>query len=149
MRSHGFQPEGLDVSARMLSLGKLRHPDAQFYHQDICAWEFPKKYDLISAWDSTFHLPIEEQEPVLKKMCHALAPCGVLIFTCGGTDAPGEIFGSFQGQDFEYSTLGISEYLRLLSEFGCVCRHLEYDQYPEEHVCVIAQRILQPCGETP
>jgi len=140
LHTHGFQAEGLDVSVRMVALAQQRHPETRFYHEDICAWEFPKEYDLITAWDSTFHLPIEEQEPVLKKMCRGLAPRGVLLFTCGGTDAPGEIAGAFQGQEFEYSSLGISEYLRILNESGCVCRHLEYDQYPEEHVYIIAQK---------
>jgi hypothetical protein len=31
--------------------------------------------------------------------------------------------------------------LQLLARFGCVCRHLEYDQYPEQHLRVIAQKI--------
>ncbi|MGM0632082.1 MAG: hypothetical protein ACQETO_02810 [Pseudomonadota bacterium] len=30
--------------------------------------------------------------------------------------------------------------LSLLGTFGCVCRHLEYDQYPEKHLYVIAQK---------
>jgi SAM-dependent methyltransferase len=141
LRARGFQPEGLDVSARMVTLAKARDPETQFYHEDICAWEFPKKYEIIAAWDSTFHLPIEEQAPVLKKICEGLAPRGVLLFTCGGTDAPGEIAGSFQGQEFEYSSLGIPEYLRVLDDCGCICRHLEYDQYPEEHVYIIAQKM--------
>ena len=141
LRAHGFQPEGLDVSTRMIALAMRRHPGTQFHHEDICAWEFPKKYDIIAAWDSTFHLPIEQQEPVLKKMCEGLSPRGVLVFTCGGTDAPGEIAGSFQGQEFEYSSLGIWEYLRILNDSGCACRHLEYDQYPEEHTYIVAQKL--------
>ena len=65
---------------------------------------------------------------------------GVLLFTCGGGTAPGEISGSFQGQTFDYSTLDVDEFLRLINELGCSCKHLEYDQYPENHVVIIAQK---------
>lgn len=80
------------------------------------------------------------QEPVLKKLCYALEPDGVLVFTCGGGHKSGEIAGSFQGQDFEYSTLGVDAFLRILAEHQCTCRHLEYDQLPENHVYIIAQK---------
>jgi len=66
---------------------------------------------------------------------------GILLFTCGGGHTQGEVTGSFQGQDFAYSTLGVDTFLRLLSEQGCTCRHLAYDQYPENHVCIIAQKL--------
>jgi hypothetical protein len=39
-----------------------------------------------------------------------------------------------------HATLGIPKTLQVLAEASCVCRHLEYDQYPEDHVYVIAQR---------
>ena len=111
-----------------------------FYAEDVCTWQLPQKYDLITAWDSTFHLPIAEQKPVLKKMCDGLNAKGVLLFTCGGGIGAQEISGGFAGETFDYSTLGVNEFLRLLSEFGCSCRHLEYDQYPENHVHIIAQK---------
>ena len=138
---NGFTPTGLDISAEMISLAKGLHPDVTFYAEDICTWQFPHNYDLITAWDSTFHLPLSEQKPVLKKICDGLNPKGVLLFTCGGTNGPDEISGGFDGQTFDYSTLGVNEFLRLLMELGCVCKHVEYDQFPENHVCVIAQKI--------
>lgn len=137
---HGFTPAGLDVSAEMIALARERHPGLTFYTADISTWQFPQSYDLISAWDSTFHLPLAEQEPVLRKLCAGLNPNGVLLFTCGGTLGPEEISGGFDGQTFDYSTLGVNEFLRLLVESGCTCKHLEYDQYPENHVYIIAQK---------
>ena len=138
---HGFTPTGLDISAEMIALARQRHPEATFYRADICTWQFPRNYDLISAWDSTFHLPLAEQQPVLKKMCDGLNPRGVLLFTCGGAMGPEEISGGFDGESFDYSTLGVNEFLRLLIEFRCTCKHLEYDQYPENHVYIIAQKV--------
>jgi len=137
---NGFTPTGVDISTEMISLAKQRHPDVAFYAENICTWQFPQKYDLISAWDSTFHLPLEEQKPVLNKMCDGLNSRGVLLFTCGGTIGPEELSGGFEGETFDYSTLGVNEFLRLIDEYGCTCKHLEYDQFPENHVCIIAQK---------
>lgn len=140
LTSHGFDVEGLDISHRMLKLAKQRHPDITFHHADICEWDFPRKYDFISAWDSIWHLPLPAQEPVLRKILHGLTPGGVCIFTTGGLDAPSEKVDSAMGPRMYYSVLGIPNTLKLISETGCICRHLEYDQYPELHLYVIAQK---------
>lgn len=140
MLGNGFDVEGVDVSSRMLELAKQRHPHVIFHHADICSWQFPKKYDLISAWDSIWHLPKQEQEPVLKKILENLTPGGVLIFTSGGLDEPAEKVDAAMGPQMYYSVLGIPNTLKLISEAGCICRHLEYDQYPEMHVYFIVQR---------
>ena len=138
LRAHGFQTEGLDASAEMIALARESDPLSRYHTADISRWIFPKRYDFISAWDSTFHLPLALQEPVLRKLCAGLSAGGVLIFTCGGGEA-GEIRGSFQGEEFGYSTLGVEGFVRILDEEGCLCRHVEYDQYPEKHVVIIAE----------
>lgn len=91
LNDSGFYVEGLDSSAQMITLSKEQFPEITYYHADICNWSFPKKYDFISAWDSTFHLPLDQQDPVLQKMCRGLNPKGVLLFTCGGLDSAGEM----------------------------------------------------------
>lgn len=139
LRDNGFETEGVDISAEMIALAKERDPASRFHTADIATWEIPRKYDLISAWDSTFHLPLDLQGPVLRKLCDGLGSGGVLLFTCGGGEA-GEIQGTFQDQVFGYSTLGVEAFVRILNESGCLCRHVEYDQYPEKHVVVIAEK---------
>ena len=139
LREKEFETEGLDISVEMIALAKERDPASRFYTADIATWEFPREYDFISAWDSTFHLPLDLQEPVLRKLCDGLAAGGVLLFTCGGSEA-GEITGTFQNQNFGYSSLGVETFVRILDESGCLCRHVEYDQHPEKHVVVIAEK---------
>jgi SAM-dependent methyltransferase len=140
LSKHDFVPEGLDVSKEMIALAKQRHPAVPFHHANIATWNFPKKYDFISAWDSTWHLPLSLQEPVLRKICDGLADHGIFIFTTGGLDGPAEKLDSFMGVQLSYGVLGIPKTLELLDRFGCVCRHLEYDQYPEKRLYVIAQK---------
>ncbi len=141
LQEHGFQVDGIDISEEMIRHARELHPESEFAVADISQWKTETEYDLVCAWDSTFHLPLDLHEAALKNMCNALAPGGVVMFTCGGSHEPSKISGTFQGEDFEYSTLGIPEYFRLLHQFGCVVRHVEFDQGPTEpHVYMIAQR---------
>jgi RimJ/RimL family protein N-acetyltransferase len=137
---HGFATDGIDSSPAMIALARERHSVARLFHADICRWELPRSYDLIVAWDSVWHVPLDRQEAVLKKLCRGLSAGGVLVFTMGGTDAPDEKRDLCMGLPMYHATLGIPKTLHALAEGGCVCRHLEYDQYPESHVYLIAQK---------
>jgi 2-polyprenyl-3-methyl-5-hydroxy-6-metoxy-1,4-benzoquinol methylase len=96
---NGFEPEGVDVSEKMIKLAKERHPEINFYKQDICAWDVPKKYDFITAWDSIWHIPLDQQEKVLTKLVSSLNSNGVLIFSFGGTDEEDDHKDDFMGPE--------------------------------------------------
>jgi len=136
----GFAVEGLDISSMMIELARKRHPDVEFHQADIVDWVMPGQYDLISAWDSIWHIPLHEHEAVLDKLFAHLTPGGVCIFTMGGLDEASEKTDATMGPEMYYSTLGIPRVLELIAGAGCVCRHLEYDQYPELHAYLIVQR---------
>lgn len=142
LESHGYRVEGLDVSARMIELARMRNPDVQFHHADVCEWAPARQYDFITAWDSIWHVPLDRSEGVLRKLCGALSPGGVFIWTTGGLDGPEEKRDSSMGPPVYYSVPGISKTLQTIAEVGCVCRHLEYDQWPEKHLFLIAQKAL-------
>ena len=136
----GFTTEGLDISTEMLRRAQARHPDQTFHQADICTWAFPQKYDFISAWDSIWHAPLESHESILTKLCGALEPDGILIFTTGGVDRPGSRTNPFLGQPLYHAVLGIPKILEVITKAGCICRHLEYDQHPEPHLYLIVQK---------
>jgi trans-aconitate methyltransferase len=136
MANAGFTVTGIDVSQGMLAHARQRHPHVTFVHADISEWQPPTRYDLIVAWESTFHLPHAMQQPVLEKLCAALNDGGVLLFT--GANVDGEITGEMEGATFYYSSLGMAHYLRILQDSGCDCLVIERDQYPELHLVVIA-----------
>lgn len=138
--SRGFEVEGLDVSEEMLALARKRHPEVVFHHADICEWEFPRGYDFISAWDSIWHVPLAQHADMMRKLCGALNPGGVLIFTSGGVDAPEERTNPCLGQLLYHAAPGIPNLLRWMDRFDCMCRHLEVDQYPEPHLYLIVQK---------
>jgi len=72
----------------------------------------------------------------------ALAPGGVFIFSTGGLDAPAEHVDSTMGPEVYYASLGIPGLLQVIKEAGCLCRHLEFDQYPEKHLYLIVQQAI-------
>ncbi|MFK7850609.1 MAG: trans-aconitate 2-methyltransferase [Akkermansiaceae bacterium] len=140
----GFKTEGLDISEKMLEHAKSRHPEVVFHHADIVTWNFPRKYDFISAWDSVWHVPLEDQEAVLRKLCESLSEKGVLIFSSGGVDQSEDGSNPFLGQPLYHAALGIPKLLALIAECGCICRHLEYDQAHKDdigrHLYLIVQK---------
>lgn len=138
--SRGFKVEGLDFSTEMLALAKKKHPQVLFHHADICAWEPPRKYEFISAWDSIWHVPLDLHAAVLGKLCATLTPGGILIFTSAAVDVPGTVTNPFLGLPLYHASLGVPELLSLIDKFGCVCRHLEQDQFPEKHLYIIVQK---------
>ncbi len=140
LKKHGYTAEGLDVSARMIRLSRERLPQITFYHADICTWQPPQAYDFITAWDSIWHVPLADAEAVLRKLLAALSPGGVLIWTTAGLDGPEEKVDTCMGPPVYYSVPGLTRTLEILGECGCSCRHLEYDQLPEKHVFIIAQK---------
>ena len=135
LQEHGFSITGIDVSKEMIKLAKLHHPNETFYLQDICTWELDQTFDFIVAWDSIFHLPFAMQESVVAKLCNLLATEGVLIYTFG--DAYGEHDDQWHNDTFHYSSIGINRNLEILAKNGVLCKHLELDQWPQNHVFII------------
>lgn len=134
----GFRVTGIDVSPEMVELAIKNHPRETFYVQDICTWETEQKFDLIIAWDSIFHLPLSEQEPVVAKLCNMLVKGGVFVYTFG--DGYGEHIDEWQGDQFYYSSLGIDGNLSVLMKNEMTCKHLEFDHFPDNHVYIVAQK---------
>ncbi len=140
MIEEGFEPTGLDVSTKMLDLARRRHPNVEFIHSDICIHQPLEKYDFITAWDSIWHIPLDEQRAVITKIIGSLSIGGVFIFSFGGTDQPGAHTDDFMGPEVYYSSLGTQGFLGLMLELGCTIRHLEFDQYPELHTYMIVEK---------
>lgn len=135
MEENKLAVTGIDVSPEMIKLAIEHHPDETFFVDDICHFQATEKYQFILAWDSIFHLPLNEQEPVVVKLCNLLAKGGVLIYTFG--DAVGEHDDQMKGETFHYSSIGINGNLALMAMHGVTCKHLELDQWPQSHVYCI------------
>lgn len=139
--SRGFEPEGIDVSAKMIEQARQKNPSLSFYNEDISAFRPKQSYDFISAWDSIWHLPLPSQKLVVAKLVSMLSVNGVLIFSFGGLTEQEEHTNNSMGPELYYSTLGVNGYLELLTELGTQIKHFEYDQHPELHAYLIVQKL--------
>lgn len=140
LRAQGLRIEGVDISARMIGLAAQADPDVVLHHADICSWQPTRRYRFISAWDSIWHVDLEQQRPLMRKLMAALEPGGVFIFSAGGLDAADAHVDATMGPPVYYGTLGIPGLLDVVKEGGCVCRHLEFDQLPHKHLFMVVQR---------
>ena len=134
-----FSLTALDVSDGMMSIAKEKHPTVSFENVDFMIWSSDMTFDLIVAWDSTFHAPSTQQKPIVEKMCSHLAPDGVLLFTSG--DSHGDIVGEdMNGVGFEYGSLHPLEYLRIIDDCGCDFVIMERDQPDPRHVVHVCKK---------
>jgi len=138
--AEGFSPEGVDISSEMINKARLKRPRIKFQLQDICDWEIPIRYDFITAWDSIWHVPLNQQSALLTKLIDSLNPGGVFIFSFGGVDNAGEHTNKAMGPEVYYSSLGLNGFLSLFMKMDCIIRHLEFDQHPETHTYAIIQK---------
>ena len=139
LEQQGFALTGLDASEKMIALARKAHPQGDFTAINIQDWSAKGSFNFILAWDSLFHLPLDQQEPVLTKLCDALTEGGVLLHSFG--DAVGMHMDKWRDQIFQYSSIGVTRNLEILTSNGLVLRHLELDQFPEKHVYAIAQKL--------
>jgi 2-polyprenyl-3-methyl-5-hydroxy-6-metoxy-1,4-benzoquinol methylase len=140
LKERHFEVIGVDASTEMIRLARANHPDTRFVTANIIDWETDEKFDFILAWDCLFHLPLEHQVPVLSKLCGLLSKNGVLIHTFGN-DEGGDHTDQWRGQTFRYSSIGITPNIEVLHDKGLSLLHLELDQFPENHVYAISQKL--------
>lgn len=135
---HNFAVTGVDVSSEMIRLAKLRHPNVNFINVDFISWRTEATFDLIIAWDSIFHAPMELQANATEKMCKMLTPGWILLFTAGSY--AGEARGEMENVLFEYGSIGYRRYLEIIERMKCKIILMEEDQYPAGHMVFICQK---------
>ncbi|GLO60605.1 hypothetical protein MACH09_11130 [Vibrio sp. MACH09] len=141
LQSESIEITGLDVSSEMLAIAKQRNPDVAFFHADICDYQLSDKYDFITAWDSIWHIPLQQQRSVITKIVDSLNKGGVFIFSFGGVEDEDEHRDDTMGPTVYYSTLGMNGFLTLFMNLGCKIKHVEFDQPPELHAYIIVEKV--------
>jgi len=140
----GFNVTGIDISENMIEKAKsLNLTNSQFYVCDILDYETEELYDAIIAFDSLFHLDLESQKVIYKKLSDLLIEDGYLLFTHGLNY--GEIEGEMFGERFHYSSLDASQVYELLQENGFMiiswAEHYHESSTGERDLLVMAQKV--------
>ena len=107
---------GVELSREMLQLAQKRFPEATWILGDMRGLALERRFDIILAWDSFFHLTRDAQRAMFPVFAAHLNPSGLLVFNTGGED--GESWGEMQGRRFHHASLARQEYETLLAENG-------------------------------
>ena len=113
----GFAVTGLDSSAEMVRRFRARLPGVPVWHGWADASDFEAgSFDAVVAWGVLFHLSVEEQGALVRKVSAWIRPGGRFLFTSG--DVEGEREGTMDGVAFRYVSLDRDGYRRLLARSG-------------------------------
>jgi SAM-dependent methyltransferase len=112
---HGYELTGVDSNENLLSLAALRFPKGEFLVADMRSLSLDKKFDLIIAWNSFFHLTQDEQRKMFVIFANHLNSAGVLLFTSG--PEAGEIWSNNGGEDLYHASLSPEEYKQILKKY--------------------------------
>lgn len=118
----GHQVVGIDSSPAMIDICRARFPDMDWVVCDMRRMSLDSRFDGILAWDSFFHLGMDDQRAMFTKFAAHAGPGAPLMFTSGPEEA--EAVGAYHGQPLYHASLGQAEYRRLLGENGFDVREL-------------------------
>jgi SAM-dependent methyltransferase len=116
----GFCVVGVDASPSMIELCRTRFPDSEWLMIDMRQLELRQRFDGILAWDSFFHLGIDDQRVMFPRFAAHARQGAPLMFTSG--PAEGEAIGSCCDEPLYHASLAPAEYEHRLIANGFAVR---------------------------
>ena len=127
-----FRVVGVDSSRSMIEMCRARFPDSEWIVADMRELRLERRFDGLLAWDSFFHLHMDDQRQMFPRFAAHALPGAPLMFTSGPSH--GEAIGSYRGESLYHGSLDPSEYERLLLGNGfSVLAHVSNDPECGEH----------------
>jgi SAM-dependent methyltransferase len=149
LAAHGYDVTGVDVSSVQIRRAKELVPDARFTCEDMSRVRFPpRSFDAVIALYSLIHVPLPEQQVVIRSIHTWLQPAGRLLAIVGAfawTGTEDDWLGS--GAAMWWSQEEPTTYVRWLSETGF---EVLWNRFvPEDdggHNLVLARATESPAG---
>jgi len=116
----GFGVVGVDASPAMIERCQARFPDSEWLVADMRELDLGRRFHGILAWDSFFHLAMDDQRGMFPRFASHAGEGAPLMFTSGPGE--GEAIGSYREEALYHASLGPSEYEQLLATSGFVVR---------------------------
>jgi cyclopropane fatty-acyl-phospholipid synthase-like methyltransferase len=118
--AQGHRLVGVDGSEAMLTIARRQYPEHRWIHDLIQRVEFTETFDAIVCWDSLFHLPRQEYQPVLSKIHRWLVPGGRLMVSSGYLvdEKDGGFKDTMFGYEFFYDSLPPDRMVAAVKEIG-------------------------------
>ena len=121
----GFRVVGIDSSPSMIALCRERFPDSEWLVADMRELVLDRRVDGVLAWDSFFHLHMDDQRAMFARFAGHALPGAPLMFTGGPLE--GEAIGSYCGEALYHASLDPAEYEQLLTSSGFSVRAYRAD----------------------
>ena len=87
----GLRVTGVDISPRSIEVAAGEVPGARFMVGDMASIDLPpRSFDLVTAFYSVIHVPMDEHGQLLARIWSWLRPGGYMVATMGGGERPGE-----------------------------------------------------------
>lgn len=112
----GIGVVGVDASPSLIGLCRARFPDSEWIVADMRELDLGRRFDGVIAWDSFFHLSMDEQRAMFPRFAAHASSGAPLLFTSG--PAEGEAIGTYCGEPLYHASLDPGEYRRLLDANG-------------------------------
>lgn len=134
---------GIDISERMIdcALG-LNLPGAEFFVADLLQFRTDKRFDGVIAFDSIWHIPMEQQSQIYSLIGELIQTGGYFLFTHGKRAS--SVTGAMFGQPFWYSSLDKEVVFQLLEENGFTVLSAQVDYFDDNtgdrELLVVAQK---------
>jgi SAM-dependent methyltransferase len=114
--ARGDRVTGVDGAAAMIAEFLVRVPGAEAMHADMRGLSLGRRFDVIVAFNSFFHLSPDDQRAMFPVFAAHAAPGATLLFTSG--PAAGEVWGTVGASAVYHASLDPAEYRALLSGSG-------------------------------
>jgi SAM-dependent methyltransferase len=133
----GFRVVGVDGSPTMIELSRARFPASEWLVADMRELELDRRFEGILAWDSFFHLSMEDQRGMFRRFASHAQSGAPLMFTSG--PAEGVAIGICCEEPLYHASLRPVEYGQLLAANGFVVReYIAEDPHCGEHTVWLA-----------
>jgi trans-aconitate methyltransferase len=96
----------------MIDRCRARFPDSEWIVADMRELDLGRRLDGILAWDSLFHLGMDDQRDMFPRLASRLRTGAPLMFTSG--PAEGVAMGSFFGEPLYHASLDPTDYEKCL-----------------------------------
>jgi cyclopropane fatty-acyl-phospholipid synthase-like methyltransferase len=116
--SRGHRIVGVDGSEAMLAIAQKQLPDHRWIHDFMEHVEFDEVFDAVVCWDSLFHLPRQQYQPIIRKIHRWLVPSGRLMVSSGGLVGDNGFTDTMFDHEFFYDSLPPDQMVSMMEEIG-------------------------------